>query len=553
MSRNLRNGYDVFISYSHADQDWTRGLAGRLADVDYNGRPLRPWIDEQFLDPGLLDDPSELTSALDRSRLFALVLSPESVASPWVKFELDYFLKHRRLDEIVPILKEPSKVPVTLGHNPPLDFTNPDNFGRPFDGFVERLCPPGEFAIADAELVVDEGCKAVLDDDEAPRKAVPTKARDAFLTTLMQFDIEDPAAEGLAIAAFERAATNLLQANSISHPMAYDLRMLLAECLAIAIRRNPRYRQVAQHYIDLEERRDSGRDRRSADQDPVLSFVVVRAYSKLAESAPTLVDLGALLRVAIELDSISQLNNKKQVVAMMLGRCTAKLRGADSGDLLIQGLREGGNAAKLAAIVAITLAEKRGVPVFYLTESKLLHESHTAQPSRASEAPSLKLLALLAGLDCHWDESVRSLAKRSERELQRGFGIFELPYSHSWSGLRNDPPPAYMFNEPFMGTVAKATINNMEDLALHIDSSHVVCLTEPRIVDALFDTSGGLLIQAQNLDSPRCRRLRGRRIPFAMLDNERMAALSDGDQVQIYADITRVVSKDGNGNMTKLP
>jgi len=50
----------------------------------------------------------------------------------------------------------------------------------------------------------------------------------------------------------------------------------------------------------------------------------------------------------------------------------------------------------------------------------------------------------------------------------------------------------------------------MEALALDVNASHVVYLTEPRIVDALFDRAGALLIPLQEPDSPQCRRLIGR-------------------------------------------
>ena len=93
---SLRGAYDAFISHNHADKDWARHLAERVAGVDYEGRQLRPWLDEQFLDPGELGREAELTSALDRSRTLLLVLSPASVASRWVNFELDYFLRAGR-------------------------------------------------------------------------------------------------------------------------------------------------------------------------------------------------------------------------------------------------------------------------------------------------------------------------------------------------------------------------------------------------------------------------------------------------------------------------
>ena len=41
---------------------------------------------------------------MDRSRLFALVLSPESVASYWVDFEIQHILATRSTRIIIPIL-----------------------------------------------------------------------------------------------------------------------------------------------------------------------------------------------------------------------------------------------------------------------------------------------------------------------------------------------------------------------------------------------------------------------------------------------------------------
>ena len=122
-SDTLRNGYDAFISHNHADKVWARELAERLSNVDFHGRPLRPWLDEQFLDPGNLGQKAELTTALDRSRMLLLVQSPASAASTWVDFELEYFLRNRRIDEVVPLLKTVCESPQILEGAKPLDFT----------------------------------------------------------------------------------------------------------------------------------------------------------------------------------------------------------------------------------------------------------------------------------------------------------------------------------------------------------------------------------------------------------------------------------------------
>jgi hypothetical protein len=60
-----RYNYDIFISHNRADKEWVRVLAERLAEMEFNGRRLRPWLDERFLDPGQLGSNAELTTAID--------------------------------------------------------------------------------------------------------------------------------------------------------------------------------------------------------------------------------------------------------------------------------------------------------------------------------------------------------------------------------------------------------------------------------------------------------------------------------------------------------
>jgi hypothetical protein len=530
----LRNGYDAFISHNHADKAWARELAERLAKVDYHGRPLRPWLDEQFLDPGDLGQEAELTTALDRSRMLVLVLTPASVASKWVEFELEYFLRFRRLEEVVPLLKAPCRIPPMLAEAKPLDFTGAARLESAFGELVERLSPPGGPGVADAEAAIDEAWSAALQADPGGLDAEPSPARDALLEALLRFPVGDPASEGLALAGFSRAAKLLLGDHERDHAAAYNMKMCLGECLAAAVRRDSRYRQVAQRYLELEP---------ADSADPVLAFVVARVYSKLAEIDPSLVDPGALLRVAAQLDAHAPFDNKKATVAMLLGRIAAKLRGTDLGDLLIQALSEGGAAARIAAIGGISISEEHAPSVFYLSELAALHAERGIPGRAALEAPSRKLQALLSGIDLDQPGVVRQQLAIARDDLRRAFGIDDLPYGYTWFALRRAPPALHPHGAPFMGAVLKATAANMEALALRLNASHVVCLTEPRIVEALFDRAGALLIPVQDETSPQCRRLASRNVPFAMLDAGRMAELKDGDHVEIESDRTRVVSQ----------
>jgi len=529
---HLRNGYDAFLSHNHKDKAWVRTLAERLANVDFRGRPLRPWLDEQVLDPGELGQNAELTSALDRSRTLVLVLSPASVASRWVEFEVEYFLRDRPMEEVVPLLKTPCDIPKILDGAEPLDFTDAAGFESAFAALVARLCPPAPVDSGGAEALVDQAWEAALATDPGGLDAEPSPPRDALLEALLRFPIDDAATEGLALTGFLRAARLLLRDEERGHPAAYNMQMLLGECLGVAVHAHPRYRQIAQRYLDLQP---------ADSPNPVLAFVVARAYSKLAEIDSTLVDVSALLRVAALLDATSPLNNKKASAAMLLGRVAAKLRGNDLGDLLIQALSEGGAAARIAAIGAISMSEATASSVFYTSALAAMHDAPGAARSGALDPPSRKLQARLFAIDIYQPAVVRQQLETARDDLRRAFGIDDLPTAYGWYALRREPAAASLHHAPFMGTVAKATAANMEALALTVNASHVVCFTEPRIVDALFDRAGALLIPSQDEDSPQCRRLIGRDVPFAMLDADRMAELKDGDQIEVETRLTRIV------------
>jgi hypothetical protein len=212
----LRNGYDAFISHNRADKPFARALADRLAGTDYAGRPLRPWLDEQVLDPGSLSGEAELTSALDRSRRLVLVLSPASVGSKWVEFELAYFLKARPPGDVVPLLKAPCTLPGLLGDAQPIDFTVEGGGDRAFAELHARLCPPGGSGLADVERDIDAAWANALGVDPGGMDAEPSPERDALLTALLRHPIDDAATEGPALVGFMHAARRCIGIRAIA-------------------------------------------------------------------------------------------------------------------------------------------------------------------------------------------------------------------------------------------------------------------------------------------------------------------------------------------------
>lgn len=90
---------EVFVSHSHVDQPFVERLVRVLRDhrvpywySDTDIKGARQWHDE-------------IGIALRRCDWFILILSPDSVASIWVKRELLYALQHERFEgRIAPVV-----------------------------------------------------------------------------------------------------------------------------------------------------------------------------------------------------------------------------------------------------------------------------------------------------------------------------------------------------------------------------------------------------------------------------------------------------------------
>lgn len=89
----------IFISHSSTDKLFIHTLK---EDLKVNG--FQTWVDQDELDLGdKLSDKLEL--ALSESSHFLIILTPSSVNSEWVKFELAKALKHRTnklIQKIIP-------------------------------------------------------------------------------------------------------------------------------------------------------------------------------------------------------------------------------------------------------------------------------------------------------------------------------------------------------------------------------------------------------------------------------------------------------------------
>lgn len=74
--------YDIFLSYSNKDKSWVTEFVSAL-----KGAGVKTWFDVHALVPGERRD-DRLQQAFRESSIIVVILSENSVASPWTFFEL---------------------------------------------------------------------------------------------------------------------------------------------------------------------------------------------------------------------------------------------------------------------------------------------------------------------------------------------------------------------------------------------------------------------------------------------------------------------------------
>jgi hypothetical protein len=126
--------FDVFLSHHSGDKPWVIALKAALVE-----RGITVWLDQDEIRPGDLFIDA-LEQGIQASRCVALVISPESLKSAWVKDEF-----HRALvlsnsaqseTRIIPCLLRNASTPGFLANRHYVDFRDP----REFDVRVDELC-----------------------------------------------------------------------------------------------------------------------------------------------------------------------------------------------------------------------------------------------------------------------------------------------------------------------------------------------------------------------------------------------------------------------------
>lgn len=115
----------LFVSHNQTDREFARRLA---ADLKLAG--VKVWIDEAEMKPGdsLFD---KLEDGIRETDYLGVVLSPEAVASKWVRVELNAALQLEVLHgkvKVLPLLFRPCDVPVFLLDKIHIDFIDTSRY-----------------------------------------------------------------------------------------------------------------------------------------------------------------------------------------------------------------------------------------------------------------------------------------------------------------------------------------------------------------------------------------------------------------------------------------
>ena len=112
----------IFLSHSSVDKEFVRELHKYLED-----HGIKSWIDEAEIKIGdsLL---KKISEGIKKAEYVAIILSPNSINSPWVETELEIAMNqeiNERKIKVLPILIEHCEIPEFLKHKKYGDFRTP--------------------------------------------------------------------------------------------------------------------------------------------------------------------------------------------------------------------------------------------------------------------------------------------------------------------------------------------------------------------------------------------------------------------------------------------
>lgn len=139
--RITTQNYDIFISYNKADIEFSQKLVEGIESEIHQEKPLRCFYASWDIEPGeniLL----KIEKALQNSRYFGLIISPEWLKSDWTTLERVipvYDDPSGLKGKIIPILRRNCEIPPSIRILKWLDFRTDSNFKREFRKLINKI------------------------------------------------------------------------------------------------------------------------------------------------------------------------------------------------------------------------------------------------------------------------------------------------------------------------------------------------------------------------------------------------------------------------------
>lgn len=156
----------IFLSHNKADKPFARRLA---ADLEHQG--IKYWLDEAEIKVGesLIE---KIRDGIDAMEYVAVILSPDSIASPWVQREVDVAMNQEiqgRRVKVLPVMYRECTLPGFLLGKKFADFTASANYDAAFEGLVRdvgivfnRHALHPDSAVGTLERALDKAWKRAL-------------------------------------------------------------------------------------------------------------------------------------------------------------------------------------------------------------------------------------------------------------------------------------------------------------------------------------------------------------------------------------------------------
>jgi hypothetical protein len=131
----MKFNYDIFISYSNKDNEWVLELNKAL-----ERKNIRTWLDKFEIENRPIED---IENGLKNSKVIAIVVSPDSMASSWVKEELQ-IAKNLELEKeaetiLVPLLLHVAEMPEILKTRQYIDFRKKEEFNEGIERLAKKV------------------------------------------------------------------------------------------------------------------------------------------------------------------------------------------------------------------------------------------------------------------------------------------------------------------------------------------------------------------------------------------------------------------------------